>query len=56
MKKATIECTRVRACKWKGNQEDLVKVKNMRESQKYKVGIFDNVCPKCGCKTTYDLD
>jgi len=55
MPKPTIECTRVRACKWKGNNEDLVKVKNMRESLKYKMDISDAVCPRCGCKTMYDI-
>ena len=56
MDEPTIECTRVKACKWKGNDEDLVSVINKRESAKYKFDISDKVCPKCGCKTMYDID
>lgn len=54
--KPTIECTRVRACKWKGNNEDLVKVLNKKQSKECGVDIYDCVCPKCGCKTTYNID
>ena len=53
--KPTIECSRVRACKWQGQPEELTKVKNDKESKEYGFDIFDNVCPKCGCKTYYDI-
>jgi hypothetical protein len=55
MTNATIECTRIRACKWQGTQKDLVRVKNTKESKKFKLDIYDAVCPKCGCKTTYNI-
>lgn len=56
MEKPTIECTRIRACKWQGRPEQLEKVKNLKESKRLGVAISDCVCPKCGCKTTYNID
>jgi len=56
MKIPTIECSRVRACKWKGRPEDLVSVKNKKDSFKHGLVISDLICPKCGCKTTYDIE
>jgi hypothetical protein len=56
MKDRKIECTRVRACKWKGVQGDLVGVVNKKESKKFSFEVKDMVCPNCGCKTTYDID
>lgn len=55
MKKPEIECTRVRACKWQGQRDDLQPVLNKRETKKYGIEIFDNVCPNCGCKTAYEI-
>ncbi len=55
MSQPEIECTRTRACKWKGNNEDLVEKLNNRETKKYGFEISDMLCPKCGCKTMYDL-
>ena len=55
MSKPEIECSRVRACKWKGNWSDLAKKPNVKESEKYGLQIEDNVCPKCGNKTFYKI-
>jgi len=55
MSKPEIECTRVRACRWKGFQKDLVSKHNVRDSKINKIVINDMVCPKCGCKTMYDI-
>jgi len=56
MNKPTIECTRVRACKWRGVPKDLISVTNKKDSLKHGLDISDAVCPKCGCKTTYDIE
>jgi hypothetical protein len=56
MSKPEIECTRVRACKWRGNWSDLVRKPNAKDTKKHGVECSDNVCPKCGCKTFYTLE
>jgi len=55
MSKPTIECTRVRACKWKGSSEELVRKVNEKKTKKYGFEYSDMLCPKCGCNTTYDI-
>lgn len=54
--KPTIECTRIKACRWQGNNSDLVEKINKRETKKHGIEIIDLKCPKCGCKTTYDIE
>ena len=51
MEDLNIKCNRVRACKWKGLESELVKQFNARETKKDGVETHDLVCPKCGCKT-----
>lgn len=50
-----IECTRTRACKWQGTSDDLVRKPNLRASKNHGIKIRDLVCPRCGCKTMYDI-
>ncbi|MDW3682957.1 hypothetical protein RA280_14605 [Cupriavidus sp. CV2] len=46
-----IECTRTRACRWKGMESDLVGVPHKTIKQ-----ATQKVCPKCGCDTYYRRD
>ena len=55
MSEQKIECTRTRACGWKGIDDDLVDKPNEKQTKKYGFGISDRVCPSCGCKTMYDI-
>ncbi|WP_426370023.1 hypothetical protein [Pseudocolwellia sp. HL-MZ7] len=55
MSKPEIECTRVRACKWQGGYSDLTKKLNKKDTKKYGTECNDNVCPKCECKTMYEI-
>lgn len=52
---ALLQCTKVRACKWFGQEEDLVRVLNSKETKELGVKVSDNVCPKCGNKTMYEI-
>lgn len=54
MKELKVECTRVRACKWKGLFSELKEVPNVKDSKEFGIEITDRVCPKCGCKTYYE--
>jgi hypothetical protein len=53
--KPTIRCIRGDTCAWQGNENDLVKRYNARDSRKHGVDISDYVCPKCGCKSMGEI-
>ena len=55
MEDLNIKCDRVRACKWKGLESELVKKFNARETKKDGVETYDLVCPQCGCKTMQEI-
>ena len=55
MRNNKIECSRVRACKWKGTWSDLVTKENKKDSKKLGLQITDDVCPNCGGKSFYEL-
>lgn len=43
-----IECSRVRACRWKGMESDLHEIPH--KSIKF---AMQKICPKCGCTSYY---
>jgi hypothetical protein len=48
-----IECSR-RTCRWTGRHEDLSKLADPKYASK-SFAVYTGVCPKCGCKSYYDL-
>lgn len=48
-----IECSR-RTCRWTGRHEDLSKLADPKHASK-SFAIYCGACPKCGCKSYYDL-